>query len=779
MHPQQDYLQRLADIEAAVARAQVDPDIVLERAAGLIAGRVGCRIDEAHVQLRQLAAEQGRDPREVASDVVTAMQSQPSAEPGRVRAAVDDALRSSPDTVPRRRPARSDPFPSADIDGGWARAMRQVLDTMSGNSTVVLPRRDADGQVEDYVFVAVSPSVVDLSGRRGAQLVGRPASEVYPAMVGGPVWQGWNGVLADGVPREVGPVPFEDSAAGSAVQLSVVVQVDPVGPGLLSRWVRLDEEARLGERIAQTERLGSLGWGEWDLLTGSVVWSAELYRIYERDPADGPLSQEESQALRLPEDEPIHRQAVTSFGRGETVDITYRVRIGHRIKHLRSVIDAVRDLAGRPIKVYGIVQDVTARETSRAKLAEVEQQLREQQLSLAAEHRLAAELQQIILPIPAAPIDLPGLQVAVRYLPAEQASRVGGDWFDATATNDGHVLLAVGDVAGHGIHAATTMARLRHAVAALSVTTTTEPAELLKRLNLLLYAGGSKTATASAVIARYHPPTGTLVWAQAGHPPALHTRDGETVPLDRPRGPLLGALRDATYHTATGRLEPGDLLLLYTDGLIEHRRQSTAEGFAPVIRTLNDVSSAPGPQPLTDLLGRFRSANPDDDTCILVARPSSIAGTTHGDPQRPPAGPVDRPETAPAVNAGSTPLVRDFTVDDLVAVRHEIEGFAVAHGLADPALYRFVVAVNELTTNAVRHGGGAGRLEVRHSGGLLHCRVTDTGPGMPAGRPHTAEPPPPHALNGRGLFLARQNAHTFDIESRGGGTTVRLTARVA
>jgi serine phosphatase RsbU (regulator of sigma subunit) len=353
-----------------------------------------------------------------------------------------------------------------------------------------------------------------------------------------------------------------------------------------------------------------------------------LYRIYERDPADGPLSQAQSQALRLPEDEPIHRQAAASFGRGETVDVTYRVRIGERVKHLRNVVDAVRDTAGRPIKVYGIVQDVTVRETSRAKLAEVEKQLREQQESLAAEHRLAAQLQQIILPVPPAPIDLPGLRVAVRYLPAEQASRVGGDWFHASATGDGDVLLAVGDVAGHGIHAATSMARLRHALAALSITITTEPAELLAHLNLLLYAGGTTAGTATAVIVRYHPGTGALVWAQAGHPPLLRARAGVTAELERPRGPLLGALRNASYDTASTTLHADDVLLLYTDGLVEHRRQSTAEGFAPVIHTLNDVTAASSSQPLADLLGRLRSANPDDDTCILVARPLPTVAPT-------------------------------------------------------------------------------------------------------------------------------------------------------
>jgi serine phosphatase RsbU (regulator of sigma subunit) len=212
----------------------------------------------------------------------------------------------------------------------------------------------------------------------------------------------------------------------------------------------------------------------------------------------------------------------------------------------------------------------------------------------------------------------------VRYLPAEQASRVGGDWYHAAATDDGEVLLAVGDVAGHGIRAATSMARLRHALDALSITATTDPAELLGSLNRLLYAGGSIADTATAVIARYHPPTGRLVWAQAGHPPILRTRDAVTTELERPRGALLGAVRDAVYHTASTTVEAGDLLLFYTDGLVEDRRRSRQEGFAPVIDTLNTVSARAGGQPLSDVLDLLRRANPDDDICILAARPSAV-----------------------------------------------------------------------------------------------------------------------------------------------------------
>jgi serine phosphatase RsbU (regulator of sigma subunit) len=382
--------------------------------------------------------------------------------------------------------------------------------------------------------------------------------------------------------------------------------------------VQPDEEARLSERLAQTERLGNLGWGEWDMLSGNVSWSEGMFRIYERDPADGPLSEEESQATQLPEDEPIRQQAAVSFGRGEPVDITYRARINGRIKYLRSVIDSDRDTSGRPIKVYGIVQDITVPETNRARLAEIERQLRDQQKTLAAEHRLAARLQEIILPVPQTAIELPGLHAAVRYLPAEEASQVGGDWYHMSVTRDGDILIAIGDVAGHGIQAATTMARLRHALAALIITSTTEPAELLYHLNELLRADLATADTGSAVIARYRPGTQQMVWAQAGHPPPLRTRDRHTVALDRPPGPLLGAVRNPAYGTATIDVRSTDLLLLYTDGLIEERHKTTAEGLAPVIHTLDNH----GAGPIVDLVRRFRRANPDDDTCILALRPA-------------------------------------------------------------------------------------------------------------------------------------------------------------
>ena len=126
----------------------------------------------------------------------------------------------------------------------------------------------------------------------------------------------------------------------------------------------------------------------------------------------------------------------------------------------------------------------------------------------------------------------------------------------------------------------------------------------------------------------------------------------------------------------------------------------------------------------------------------------------------------------------SDTLTRAFTLGDLVTVRHQVERYAARHGLGGLALYRFVVAVNELTTNAVRHGGGTGRLELRHTGTVLQCRVADQGPGMPAA-PDLDTPPAPRAVNGRGLWLVRQIAASLDIDSHPSGISVTLTTQVA
>jgi serine phosphatase RsbU (regulator of sigma subunit) len=493
---------------------------------------------------------------------------------------------------------------------------QRMLDALPGATALLSPVRDDSGRLIDLICTAVSPEATTADGRRGPQLLGLRVAEHFPQSVTSDRWATYQGVLDTGRPAALGPFRYGDGR--------FCVRAHRLGDGLLASWSRHDAPAGEAERIASTERLGNLGWGEWDLVSGEVHWSDQLYRIYERDPALGPLGIEEAAALTVADDLPLRVAAARAFEHSERIDLVSRVRINGRIKHLRTVADGTRDTGGRPLRIYGIVQDVTWRETGAARLAEAERQLAEQRRTLAAEHELAARLQQIILPLPDGPIELPGLKVALRYLPAGQENLVGGDWYHAATLRDGSVLLAVGDVAGHGTQAATMMAQLRHALRALAVTTF-DPAVLLTHLNRLTCDLGTEVpeTAATAIVARYEPLRGRLTWAQAGHPPPLLSRHRRTAPLARPAGPMLGVVEDAVYEPATLELKVGDLLLLYTDGLVEHRRRSLDDGLDAVIATVDEAVRASPEQPLGELLARLRRANPDDDTCILAARPAT------------------------------------------------------------------------------------------------------------------------------------------------------------
>src|SRR6185437_6750985 len=175
-------------------------------------------------------------------------------------------------------------------------------------------------------------------------------------------------------------------------------------------------------------------------------------------------------------------------------------------------------------------------------------QLRRREMTALAEHRLAGQLQQLIQPVALEPFPLADLEALVSYLPAETAARVGGDWYHAHELADGRVLLAIGDVAGHGLEAASGMAHLRFGLVAWLSIGIGEPSTLLGHLNQLC---GQLGITGTAVIATYEPDSRCLVWARAGHLPPLLARAGRVEELDAPAGLLLGADNRAGYSVVT------------------------------------------------------------------------------------------------------------------------------------------------------------------------------------------------------------------------------------
>ncbi|PLW72136.1 antitermination regulator, partial [Streptomyces sp. DJ] len=225
----------------------------------------------------------------------------------------------------------------------------------------------------------------------------------------------------------------------------------------------------------------------------------------------------------------------------------------------------------------------------------------------------ALQLQQAIMPPAPAPVHASGLHVAVRYRPAEKDHLVGGDWYDAVVLPSSQVLLTVGDVAGHGIDAATGMVVLRNALRGLAATGA-GPAQLLSWLNTVAHHL-TERVTATAICGLYTPQTGVLRWARAGHPPPVLVRGGSTGALPLPGGILLGAVPDAEYEEEQLTLKSGDRLLMYTDGLVERRDRSVERSLEQLLA----AAGAPVPdleEQLDRLLTHSRS-DTDDDTCLI------------------------------------------------------------------------------------------------------------------------------------------------------------------
>jgi Stage II sporulation protein E (SpoIIE)/PAS fold len=503
----------------------------------------------------------------------------------------------------------------------WVANLQAVLDMLPGSVSVTAPIRNAEGEIVDFRVLAASPEAVDIAGRRGRDLVGLSTIETYPTIRDSEVWQAYLQVLETGRSREIGPFTYGEVAEGVAADAVYTIRAHRLGGCLLVNWFRHDDQRRFAARLEQYERLGNLGWVEWDHAGDTGVWSDQLFEIFQRDRSAGPATLEDVGRYVHADDRALVGAGIEALLRdGRQLDLEFRIQVPAGTRHLRAILKASLDPTGRPLRVFGIVQDVTAADEvrrHRARLAEVERELRERRRDLRTEHRMVRALQQIILPLPGGPVSAPRLTVAVRFQPAEELARVGGDWYDLVPLPSGSTLLIIGDVAGHGITSAATMVRLRHALAAFAITTT-QPNELLALLNQMVCDDVAEP-TATAVVARYDPDTATLVWAQAGHPPPLLVSTTAARALPRPRGMILGARRDAGYEVATVRLTEADTALLYTDGLVERRGPYEADWLGAVLREVAPLAG----RSVEALVNGLHPGNTGDDTCLVALRPAA------------------------------------------------------------------------------------------------------------------------------------------------------------
>jgi PAS domain S-box-containing protein len=347
-------------------------------------------------------------------------------------------------------------------------------------------------------------------------------------------------------------------------------------------------EQRLSLAVAAAE----LGSWTWDMASGTTTWDPRLEEMHGLAPGGFGGTFEDWVAALHPgdRDECIARVNAALADPGPYVLIhrtTWSDGSVHTVECRGMVLV---DADGQPTGTTGVALDVTGRE------------------------QLVQTLQQSLLPtmLPRAP----GLTVATRYRAAESTTAIGGDWYAAIALPGGRLGIGIGDVAGHGLGAVADMAAARFSLRALALNEA-RPDVVMEQLNevVRVFEGDAMITALYGVLDASEC---TWSYASAGHvPAALRDPDGTTRFLDAPPDPPLGTAR--AFRARQVSVVTGSTLLLYTDGLIERRRESMTEGFSRLRRA---VAQGPAdPESLCDyVLDQLLEdrANADDVAIVAV-----------------------------------------------------------------------------------------------------------------------------------------------------------------
>jgi len=358
--------------------------------------------------------------------------------------------------------------------------------------------------------------------------------------------------------------------------------------------------------------------------------------------------------------------------------------------------------------------------------------------------RLVETLQRTLLP-ERLPLH-PRVQMAARYMPAGLAPQIGGDWYDAVALDGDRTAVMIGDVVGHGIRAATTMGELRNALRAFAIEGHT-PGEALHQLDRVVHATFGRGMVATILFVEIDAAAGTVTLARAGHPPpALRGAGGSVRFLETERTLPIGVDPEHRPAEAVYRIEPGETLLMFTDGLVERRGESLTESFDRLLDAL-----ATGPldvDGICDHVLEQTAVHPgrQDDVAVVAVRLLAQE-----------VGPLEL--TLPAI--GSSVRV----------ARAELRGWLMENAPDLDAIARsdLEVAWSEACSNVVRHAYGPAdatfEASVAREDDQVRMTVRDFG--------HWREPS--GRYGGRGLFLMRELCDEVVIERQPDSTVVTMT----
>lgn len=355
------------------------------------------------------------------------------------------------------------------------------------------------------------------------------------------------------------------------------------------------------------------------------------------------------------------------------------------------------------------------------------------------QENVAETLQDSMLPH--IPPRMAGCDIATRYLPGTLLGRIGGDWFDAVKLPGARTAFVVGDVMGHGLNAAAMMGQLRTAVQTMAALDL-PPAQLLRHLDDLAQRLGD-TYLATCLYAVHDPVAGALHLANAGHVPPVLVRaaDGRSELLDLPTGAPIG-VGGVPFEAVRVRVEPGDRLVMCTDGLVEVRGEDIGVGLATLCESAAHPAASMDDACDTVIRALSTRGGRKDDVALLMARLGGI-------------GPGDVAEWRLAPEPSGVGRAR-------AVVREQLHDWGLPE-LVDGA----GLMVSELVTNAVRHSHARPVALRLVRGDTLLCEVEDDDHELP-----TLTDARPADESGRGLRVVSTLAREWGTSRTAAGKSV-------
>ncbi|WP_341720244.1 SpoIIE family protein phosphatase [Micromonospora sp. FIMYZ51] len=633
----------------------------------------------------------------------------------------------------------------------------------------------------DDLLLLYNDAYAELIGDKHPQALGRPAAEGFAEVwripgVGDVVEHTYHTgkpFLDRAVPlplrRDVGDLDqavyiracsaIRDSRGRIAGVLSVVAETNPATRQLqglsdlaaaLSGTLTLDDVARVALRYALTsfdadrvslavDEGGGGGWRMVRRVRGELVDEADerLPPLWRRGAADwsapAVVSARSGRAIFVEDGQPLREIAAD--------------RHDQKVRALASVPLRASVVRGGLTVGYRTAHTWSAPERALlAASAELIGQATERARRFETQHGTAQLLQRSMLPenLPV----LPRLRVAARYDPGVDGNAAGGDFYDAFVLPTGHLGVVLGDVAGHDVQAAARMGQVRAALRALALNDP-RPDQVLAGLDRLVGSLGAEAGTyelfVTVVFGVIDVDREQLTLASAGHPAALLRRCPPSGPpsaeyLDVAPGAPLGV--GCRPRTRTVAFTPGDTLLLFSDGVVERRRQSLSHGLARLAESVANAHSG-DPRALCATATAAVPGATEDDVAVLAVeyalRPSRSARME-----------VPAEPTAPS------------------RVRHWMTDQLNRWGVAESVIGAAVLCTSELTTNALLHAGTAARVEIDLSPERLLVSVADSGSRGTVTRAHTDT----LSSRGRGLGLIEELSDAWGTDPTVRGSTV-------